>query len=128
MAKRGVKIVAPAIYALLALDSTNKTIIPSTYATAAKAAGLDIITWSLERSGFLNKGMYTFLEYEGRMHGLIRSFAGGDYYYTSVAPVINNDGDMYTVVDALVNKVGVKKIFSDWPATVTYFANCFGLS
>ena len=44
-----------------------------------------------------------------------------------VNDVINNDGDMYTVLDVLAKKVGISGIFSDWPATVTYYANCMGL-
>lgn len=39
---------------------------------------------------------------------------------------INNDGDMYEVVDVLARDVGVIGIFSDWPATVTWYANCMG--
>jgi glycerophosphoryl diester phosphodiesterase len=31
------------------------------------------------------------------------------------------------VLDALAMKVGIKAIFSDWPATATYYANCMGL-
>jgi glycerophosphoryl diester phosphodiesterase len=27
----------------------------------------------------------------------------------------------------LARKVGILGIFSDWPATVTYYANCMGL-
>ncbi|MBC8132736.1 MAG: glycerophosphodiester phosphodiesterase [Deltaproteobacteria bacterium] len=103
---KGVKIVAPPMFALLSLDGTQK-IVPSEYAVAAKAAGLDIITWTLERSGLLN--------------------TGGGYYYSRVAPVINNDGDMLTVLDVLAKQVGIRGIFSDWPATVTYYANCMGL-
>jgi glycerophosphoryl diester phosphodiesterase len=41
--------------------------------------------------------------------------------------VINNDGDMMTVLDVLARQVGVLGAFSDWPATVTYYANCMGL-
>jgi glycerophosphoryl diester phosphodiesterase len=106
LAKDGVKIVAPAFFALTKLDSKNK-IVPSEYAIAAKKAGLDIITWSFERSGTLS--------------------GGGDYYYQYVAPVINNDGDMYTVLDVLVKQVKILKMFSDWPATLTYYANCMKL-
>ncbi|KAH8597542.1 glycerophosphoryl diester phosphodiesterase [Bisporella sp. PMI_857] len=106
LAEQGVKIVAPAMFALTKLDANN-TIVPSEYAIAAKQAGLKIITWSFERSGFLNKG--------------------GDYYYQYISKVINNDGDMYTVLDVLYKKVGIFKMFSDWPATVTYYANCMGI-
>lgn len=104
--ERGVRIMAPAMFALVKLDD-KKNIVPSEYAVEAKKAGLKMIAWSLERSGFLKNG--------------------GGYYYDSVKEVINNDGDMYKVVDVLARKVGVDGIFSDWPATVTYYASCFGL-
>jgi glycerophosphoryl diester phosphodiesterase len=106
LAAQGVRIVAPPTFALLALDAANQ-IVPSDYAVAAKAQGLDIITWTLERSGFLT--------------------SGGGYYYASVSPAITNDGDMLRVLDVLAMQVGIRGIFSDWPATVTYYANCMGL-
>jgi len=81
--------------------------VPSAYALAAKEAGLEIITWTLERSGPLQ--------------------TGGGSYYQNVAEVINNDGDMLTVLDVLAQDVGILGIFSDWPATVTFYANCMGL-
>jgi len=98
-----VKILAPPIWMMLTIDNDN-TIVPSQYAIDAKAAGLKLIAWSLERSGPLNEG--------------------GGYYYQSIADVINNDGDMMTVVDVLAKQVGVMGIFSDWPATVSYYASC----
>lgn len=91
---------------MLTLDG-NQQIVPSEYAINAKAAGLDLIGWSLERSGPLNNG--------------------GGWYYQSINDVINNDGDMFTVIDVLAQEVGVIGIFSDWPATTTYYANCMGL-
>lgn len=106
LAAQGVNIVAPPIFALLALDADNN-IVPSDYAIAARKAGLDIIAWSLERSGPLN--------------------TGGDGYYRTVAPAINNDGDMLTALHVLAKDVGVIGVFTDWPATVTYYANCMGL-
>jgi glycerophosphoryl diester phosphodiesterase len=101
----GVNIIAPPLWMLLALDGDNR-IVPSVYAKAAKAAGLDIITWTLERSGPLA--------------------AGGGWYYKTVKGAIDNDGDMMTVLDVLARDVGVIGVFSDWPATVTYYANCMG--
>jgi len=98
-----VKILAPPIWMMLTIDNDN-SIVPSQYAIEAKAAGLKLIAWSLERSGPLNEG--------------------GGYYYQSIADVINNDGDMMTVVDVLAKQVGVMGIFSDWPATVSYYASC----
>ena len=105
LAARGVKIVAPPMFALTRL--VGGKIVPSEYALAAKAQGLDIITWTLERSGFLK--------------------TGGGYYYQYVSPAIDNDGDMFTVLDVLAREVKIRGIFSDWPATVTYYANCMGL-
>ena len=105
VAAKGVRIIAPPMWALLAVDGSK--IVPSSYARAAKGAGLDIITWTLERSGPLA--------------------TGGGYYYQSVTPLIDNDGDTYNVLDVLARKVGVLGVFSDWPGTVTYYANCMGL-
>ncbi|CEL05895.1 Putative Glycerophosphoryl diester phosphodiesterase family protein (AFU_orthologue; AFUA_6G12240) [Aspergillus calidoustus] len=108
--EQGVRVMAPPIFALLN-TSADGEIVPSSYATAAKEAGMDIITWSLERSGPLKQAA-----------------AAGEYYIATIADVIKGDGDMYRIVDALARKVGVKAIFSDWPATVTYYANCVGLA
>lgn len=102
---KGVKIVAPALWMLVTVKDGK--IAPSEYAKAAKAEGLKIITWSLERSGLLTDG--------------------GGWYYQSVKDVIRKPGDMYTLVDVLAQQVGVIGIFSDWPGTVTYYANCKGL-
>lgn len=33
-----------------------------------------------------------------------------------------------TYSNVLANNVGVLGVFSDWPATTTFFANCMGLS
>lgn len=108
LAERGVKIIAPSIYQLVTADNATQEIVPSSYAIAAKEAGLEIITWSFERSGPL-------------------SIAGGGYYYSSVSNLIRNDGDEYKVIDAIAQKVGATKIFADWPSAITYYANCFGL-
>ncbi|MDH3712255.1 MAG: glycerophosphodiester phosphodiesterase family protein [Gammaproteobacteria bacterium] len=103
LAADGVRIIAPPIWMLIDLDA-NSEIVPSAYADAAKTAGLNIIAWTLERSGLLGNG--------------------GGWYYQSITPVINNDGDMLKVLDVLAQDVGVLGVFSDWPATVSYYANC----
>jgi len=103
LASQGVNIVAPPLWKLMTLDAHGE-IAASDYALNAKAAGLDIITWTLERSGPLANG--------------------GGWYFQSVTDQINNDGDTFKVLDFLARKVGVIGVFSDWPATVTYYANC----
>jgi len=102
---QGVNIIAPPMWMLLAVQGGE--IVPSEYAKQAKMAGLDIITWTLERSGPLK--------------------SKGGWYYQTTTDVIDNDGDMMEVLDVLAQDVGIIGIFSDWPATVTYYANCKGL-
>ena len=104
-AQQGIKIVAPPTWALVQLQA-NK-IVPSQYTVNAKAAGLNIITWTLERSGTLTDG--------------------GGFYYQTITPIINKSGDTYDLLDVLARDVGVLGIFSDWPGTVTYYASCMGL-
>ncbi|MEZ8063654.1 MULTISPECIES: glycerophosphodiester phosphodiesterase family protein [Vibrio] len=99
----GVNIIAPPLFALVDLDENNE-LVASNYAKLAKDADLDIIAWTLERSGPLAQG--------------------GGWYYKSVKDGINNDGDMMKMLDVLAQDVGVMGVFSDWPATVTYYANC----
>ncbi|KAH6619089.1 PLC-like phosphodiesterase [Chaetomium sp. MPI-SDFR-AT-0129] len=108
-AKAGVQIVAPPLQYLVAVDSTTGKIVPSAYAVEAKRVGLGIITWTLERSGWLGDG------------------SGGGYYYGTIANVTNGEGDVYNLLHVLAQDVGVLGVFSDWSATVTYYANCFGL-
>lgn len=101
----GVNYIAPPTWMLVTLD--GEEIVPSELAVQAKAAGLKIITWTLERSGPLVNG--------------------GGWYYQSIGDITDSDGVMYDYIDALAMDVGVEGIFSDWPATVTYYANCMGL-
>ncbi len=102
---QGVNYIAPAMWMLVTVEDGK--IVPSAYAREAKAAGLKIITWTLERSGPL--------------------VTGGGWYYQSIAEVTNSDGVMLELLDVLAQDVGIVGMFSDWPATVTYYANCMGL-
>lgn len=103
----GINILAPALWKMLALNQQGE-IVPSEYARNARAAGLDLIAWTVERSGPLAEG--------------------GGWYFQTVADAINNDGDVMTVIDVLAREVGVIGIFSDWPATTTFYAHCMGLT
>lgn len=103
----GINIVAPPTFALLDLDADGN-IVPSEYARNAKDAGLDIITWTLERSGILADG-------------------NNGFYFQTVDSALKREGDVMKVLDVLAKDVGVIGVFSDWAATVTYYANCKGL-
>lgn len=101
----GVNYIAPPTWVLVSVE--NGKIVPSLYAIKAKQAGLEIITWTVERSGLLKDG--------------------GGWYYQTISDVINKDGDVMNLLHVLHKDVGIKGIFSDWPATTTFYANCFGL-
>jgi glycerophosphoryl diester phosphodiesterase len=71
-----VRIIAPPIFALLAVDSNDK-IVPSQYARDIKSTGFDIITWSFERAdlrrGAASAGFYYLFDPTGRAaHGCVR--------------------------------------------------------
>lgn len=105
LAAQGVKILAPAMPMLVTVGEGGR-IVPSAYAREAKKAGFELITWSLERSGPLK--------------------SGGGYYYSTIKPLIDRDGDTLALLDVLYRDVGVRGVFSDWPATTTFYANCVG--
>lgn len=98
--KQGINYLAPAIPMLL--KNEDGKFVPSDYAKAAKENGFKLISWSLEREGPLTNG--------------------GGWYSTNLK--VDNDGDIYEILDALAQDVGIVGLFSDWPATVTYYANC----
>lgn len=99
----GIKYAAPALFMLVSLDE-NKKLIPSKYATMLKDADLNIISWSIERSAPLRNG--------------------GGWYYTGLEDWIYGDGNIYELMDFLAQDIGIVGLFSDWPATVTFYANC----
>jgi len=104
--QRGINIWAPPTFALL--STRNGKIVPSRAALDARAAGLDLITWTLERSGILADG-------------------NNGFYYQSFDSVVKNEGDMLEALHVLGREVGVLGVFSDWPATTTFYANCLGM-
>lgn len=105
LVEMGVNVLAPPTFMLV--QNCGGAIAPSVYAEQAKAAGLDLITWTFERSGFIA--------------------TGGGFYYETIGDLTNNEGDAYHLLDVLAQDVGIIGIFSDWPASVTYYANCMGL-
>jgi glycerophosphoryl diester phosphodiesterase len=108
--RQGVRYLAPPMPALLAVDAQDR-LVPSPYARDIKEAGFRIITWTLERSdlrgGAARAGFYYSFDPEGR--------------------AVRKDADMFEALHVLAREVGIRGIFSDWPATVTYFASCLGL-
>jgi glycerophosphoryl diester phosphodiesterase len=101
---QGLRIWGAPLFALLALDA-NGAIVPSKAARRARAAGLELVTWTLESPG-----------------GPFPGDAG--FYYRTIDEAVTREGDVLNVLDVLVRDVGVRGIFSDWPATVSFYAGC----
>lgn len=110
----GIKIVAPPTWELLTVEDGK--IVPSQYAKDAKAAGLQIITWTLERSGRIVQEVLP-----------TKGTAAPSSYYQTTLDALTSDGDIMTTLDVLAQQVGIIGIFSDWSGTVTYYASCMGL-
>lgn len=105
----GVKIVAPSFNALLTVQGDR--IVPTVLAKDLRSLGFDLISWSFERVD------------------LRRGAAGvGSYYdFDPNGVAIKKDSDMYKALDVLAKDVKLIGLFSDWPATVSYYASCMGL-
>ena len=108
LADAGVRYIAPPTWMLVTMGEEGE-IVPSAYAEAAREAGLNLVTWTMERSGPLAEG--------------------GGWYYQSIEEAARERGDglVYELIDVLAQDVGVVGIFSDWPATVSFYASCMGL-
>ena len=76
-----------------------------------KWTDLDLIAWTAERSGRMREDVLQ---------------QNGAFYYATVVDAIGDDGAVMEILHALANQVGVRGVFSDWPGTVTYYANCLG--
>ncbi len=98
----GLNIIAPPLWVLV--TEQDGAIVPSAYAKAARRAGLDIIAWSLERSAPLANGT--------------------DWYYQSLPTLAKDDAAVLQLLDVLARDIGVIGVFSDWPATTTFYASC----
>jgi glycerophosphoryl diester phosphodiesterase len=108
--RAGVKVVAPAFNALLTVQGTH--IVPTVLAKDLRSLGFGLISWSFERVD------------------LRRGAAGvGSYYdFDPSGAAIKKDSDMYEALDVLAKDVKLIGLFSDWPATVSYYASCMGLN
>jgi glycerophosphoryl diester phosphodiesterase len=87
----GINIVGSPIPELLTVDASNR-IVPSQYAKDARNAGLDIISWTLERSGILADG-------------------NNGFYFASFDSAITREGDTFRALDVLARDVGIIGIF-----------------
>ena len=109
----GLKTVAPPLWMLV--EAGPDGIEPSAYARAARAAGLGLMSWTLERSGPLSSG-------------------GGWYYQTlngrnprpgtASIRLIEDDADQLELTAFLLEGLGVKGLFTDWAATTALVDRC----
>lgn len=103
----GLNIIAPPMHILLTVE--DGAIVPSDYAKKASSAGLGMISWTTERSGRVREEIVP---------------AGGAFYYATTVGALESDGDILLQIDVLAQDVGIVGLFSDWPATTTFYANC----
>lgn len=100
----GVNWLAPPLWALV--TARDGRIVPSLYAESARAAGIGLIAWTLERSDSLSDG------------------SRGGWYYQSVSELIDDESAVFEMLDVLAQDVGVAAVFSDWAATTSFYAHC----
>ena len=98
----GVRTIAPPIWMLA--HASNGVFEPTPYGLAARAAGLDLIAWTVERSG--------------------KPSQTPDWYFNGMADAMHSEGDVFTLLEMLDKRLEVRGVFSDWPATTTFYANC----
>ena len=94
----GLRFIAPAVNGLVGLD-TEGNLMETDYSIFAKGAGLQTIAWSMERSA---------------------------WYYNTVG-VYGTDERYYELIHFLAQVVKPAGLFSDYPGTTSYYANCFGI-
>ena len=90
---------------MLAEASAEGALRVSPYGALAAELGFELIAWTLERSP-------------------PRSRRGRDWYYQGLEEVLTRDGDLFTLLHLLRHELPLIGVFSDWPATVSYYASC----
>lgn len=100
----GVTTLAPPMPMLLVRDAHGK-LQASEYARFAREADLRLITWTFEAGEATDPRNWLYMNLPG---------------------YIAEESQMLEVLHALSEEAGIDGIFSDWPGTVTYYANCFG--
>lgn len=101
--QQGIRTLAPPLWALLRSDE-HGALHASPLAIEARQQGFELITWTLERSGTLQDD--------------------NDYYLQGLGNAINGPSDVWRLLAALDQQVGVTGVFSDWPATTSFYASC----
>lgn len=113
MREAGLRTIAPPVWMLVEAGAAGP--VPSRYAEAAREAGLDLVTWTLERSGSLVTG-------------------GGWYYQTlnGLNPVpdspgsyrVRGEADQLRVLAFLFDELDVQGVFTDWAETTALVDRC----
>eukprot|EP00928_Gymnodinium_smaydae_P000631 TRINITY_DN10240_c0_g2_i1.p1 TRINITY_DN10240_c0_g2~~TRINITY_DN10240_c0_g2_i1.p1 ORF type:complete len:586 (+),score=84.14 TRINITY_DN10240_c0_g2_i1:63-1760(+) len=124
----GVNMFSPPIFTLLQ-NGPNRTIEPSDTARMLQRLGVESIgSWSLERQGCEPKESLPYKQpvtAENNDAYIAPCWDVEAWYYSTT----NGNStwqyvDVLAVLDALFRKVGIKHMFSDFPATVATYVNC----
>mmetsp|Transcript_74248 Transcript_74248/g.119839 ORF Transcript_74248/g.119839 Transcript_74248/m.119839 type:complete len:174 (+) Transcript_74248:3-524(+) len=124
----GVNMFSPPIRTLLA-SGPGRTIVPSATAKILKEMNVESIgSWSLERQGCSPKpdGPNAQPPTAALEASSLAPCWDPDawYYSTTDGRSTWQHLDVLPILDALFKKVGIRSMFSDYPATVAAYANC----
>ncbi|EKX43403.1 hypothetical protein GUITHDRAFT_110525 [Guillardia theta CCMP2712] len=95
-------------------DALGGSFSPTEPVRYLKEQGIEIIVWTLERSGAVPSGWYLGVQQGNASTGT----------HGNVQSAVRKDADIYLLLDVLFKEVGVYGVFSDWPGTVTHYLNC----
>ena len=108
----GLRHIAPPVWMLVEAGKDGP--VPSAYARAAKAAGLELITWTLERSGSLATGGGWYYQ---TLNGMNPGKSAGPYR-------VRDDADQLRLLALLFDDLEVRGVFTDWAETTALVDRC----
>ena len=113
--KAGLRALAPPVWMLVEAGMGGPE--PSSYALAARDAGLSLLTWTLERSGSLATGGGWYYQTLNGLNPLPTS--SGSYR-------VRDDSDQLKLLAVLFDEIGVDGVFTDWAETTALVDRCAG--
>jgi glycerophosphoryl diester phosphodiesterase len=110
----GLRNIAPPVWMLV--EAGQEGPVPSAYARAAQEAGLELITWTLERSGSLATGGGWYYQ---TLNGMNPAKTAGPYR-------VRDDADQLRLLALLFDELEVQGVFTDWAETTALVDRCAG--
>jgi glycerophosphoryl diester phosphodiesterase len=109
----GLRTIAPPVWMLVEAGEAGP--IPSSYARAARKAGLKLLAWTLERSGSLASGGGWYYQ---TLNGLNPAPGSSGTYR------VRSEADQLRLLAFLFDELEVEGIFTDWAETAALVDRC----